>query len=213
MRARILSLDSAEHRAAQELLPWFVNGTLGAAEAETVTTHLARCDRCRKDAAEQTDLRAIAPREAIDADVDRHWAALRDRLEPASRAPTNAGTIPGFRPWQRWLWPAVAVQAVVMLSLALLWVGIPDSGERYRALGSSPASLEPNAVVVFRADATNQQMRDALQEVGASIVGGPTVTDAYLLRLTTVSPDVLDRLRARPGVVRAEALVQASPAR
>ena len=61
MKARILSLDSAEHRSAQELLPWFVNGTLAAAEAASVARHLAGCERCRKDAAEQAQLRASAP--------------------------------------------------------------------------------------------------------------------------------------------------------
>ena len=43
MKARILPLDSAEHRSAQELLPWFVNGTLDAAEASSVGRHIAGC--------------------------------------------------------------------------------------------------------------------------------------------------------------------------
>ena len=61
-------------------------------------------------------------------------------------------------------------------------------------------------MAVFRGDATSEQMRDALQAVEARIVGGPTITDAYLLRIGNPTPQVLARLRAQPGVLRVEAL-------
>jgi hypothetical protein len=67
-------------------------------------------------------------------------------------------------------------------------------------------------VAVFRSDATNQQMRDALHAAGATIVGGPTVTNAYLLRFNAaVGPQGLARLRSQPGVVSVEALQGDSP--
>lgn len=206
MRARILSIDSAEHVAAQELLPWLVNGTLGASEADSVRRHVAQCDRCQKDAAEQAELRAVALPEEIGTGVDRHWAALRDRLDAVPRVPAKVFDVLRARRWQRWLWTTVAIQAVLVLALALVLIGVPLGDESYRALGSAPPSLEPNAVAVFSSDATNQQMRQALRAAGATIVAGPTVTDGYLLRLKAVRPDVLDRLRAQPGVVSAEAL-------
>ena len=94
----------------------------------------------------------------------------------------------------------VAIQAAVMLALVLVLIGGPLREERYRALGARPAAVEPNAVAVFRSDATSQQMRDALDAAGASIVGGPTVTNAYLLRFkTNVGPEGLARL---PGATR-----------
>ena len=51
MKARVLPLDSSEHRMAQELLPSFANQTLSAAEAAAVAAHLAQCSRCQADAA------------------------------------------------------------------------------------------------------------------------------------------------------------------
>ena len=99
-----------------------------------------------------------------------------------------------------------------MLSLVLVLIGGPLRDERYRALGAPPAAVEPNAVAVFRSDATNQQMRDALHAAGASIVGGPTVTNAYLLRFNaTAAPEGLARLRAQPGVSSVEALQGDAP--
>jgi hypothetical protein len=45
-----------------------------------------------------------------------------------------------------------------------------------------------------------------LHAVEARIVGGPTITDAWLLRIGNPTPQVLARLRAQPGVLRVEAL-------
>jgi hypothetical protein len=212
VKARILSLDSAEHVAAQELLPWFVNGTLTDAQAESIAAHLAQCERCRNDVAEQAELRGVTLPERIDRDVDRHWAALRRRIEAAPRPSTPSGQGSPSRWRERWLWTTVAVQAAVLLALTLVLVAGPLRDERYHTLGAAPPAPEANAVAVFRNEATNQQMRDALHAVGARIVAGPTVTDAYLLRLNDMSPAALGRLRAQPGVVRAEPL-QGEPGR
>jgi hypothetical protein len=38
-------------------------------------------------------------------------------------------------------------------------------------------------IVIFRADASQERMRAALHSAGASIVGGPTDADAYLLHV------------------------------
>jgi hypothetical protein len=60
---------------------------------------------------------------------------------------------------------------------------------------------------MFRPDMTEQQLRRILRVNGARLAGGPTVSDAYLLR---VAPDrreaVLARLRANHDVVLAHPL-------
>jgi len=77
VNARILPLDSDAHRRAQELLPWWVNGTLDELEAAQTRDHLARCTVCQDDAAALAKLRdmpfASSPRE----DVDLGWVALK----------------------------------------------------------------------------------------------------------------------------------------
>jgi len=206
VKARILPLDSAEHRSAQDLLPWFVNGTLGAAEASSVARHLAGCERCQKDAAEQAQLRASASATQVAGDVDRDWAVLRSRIEAFPAAPTRRPEGATPRSWRRWLPLTIAIQGALMLALVLVLIGGPSREERYRALGAQPAASEANAVAVFRGDATNEQMRDALHAVEARIVGGPTITDAWLVRIGSPTPQVLARLRAQPGVLRVEAL-------
>jgi hypothetical protein len=211
VKARIVALDSDEHRTAQELLPWFVNGTLDGAEAALVAAHLARCSRCQGDAAEQARLRAIDVGAPSAGDVDRDWLALRSRLETAPTLASHrpVGTL--RRWWMQWLPMTVAVQAAVLLGIAIALTGRPVRDEPYRALGAAPAVVEANAVAVFRSDATNRQMADALRSVGARIVDGPTVTDAYMLRIADASPEAMARLRAQPAVLRAESLQGEAP--
>jgi anti-sigma factor RsiW len=206
VKARILPLDSAEHRSTQDLLPWFVNGTLGADEASAVASHLAQCERCQKDALEQARLKASVFVSPPEGDVDRDWAALRSRIEAAPASATHKPQAAPSWPWRRWLPMTVAVQAAFTVALILVLLGGSLREERYRALGERPTAFEANAVAVFRNDATNQQMRDALHAAGARIVGGPTVTDAYLLRITNATPEALSRLRMQPGVLSVEAL-------
>jgi hypothetical protein len=203
VKARVLPLDSSEHRLAQELLPWFVNGTLAAVEAAPVAAHVAQCSRCQADAAALAAVRAVP----IDVDsggsVERGWAALRGRLD-ARPTETRRGT---GRPWWKLsLQVALAAQAVVMLVLVGALIATTTRNEPYRAMGSAPAATEANALAVFRADATEQQMREALRGAGARIVGGPTISDAYLLRMADLQPETLARLRAQPGVLRVESL-------
>lgn len=210
MKARVLPLDTVEHRAAQELLPWFVNETLDTAERVQVAAHMAHCTRCQADAASQAELRAMAIDAEPGGSVERDWAVLRSRLNALPAAPNRS--VATTRPWwKHGLQVAVALQAVVMLVLAVALVGVPSRTEPYRALGVAPAAPEANALAVFRSNATEQEMREALDAAGARIVGGPTVTHAYLLRLTDLGPDVLARLRSRPGVLSVESLEGDAP--
>jgi anti-sigma factor RsiW len=201
--AHVLPLDSSEHRTAQELLPWFVNGTLAAAEAAPVAAHLVQCARCQADAAALAALRAVPIDVDSGSSVERGWAALRSRLDVL---PTETRRSRGRAGWMPSLQFALAAQAVVMLVLVGALVATTVRNEPYRVLGGPPVASEANSLAVFRTDATEQQMREALRAAGARIVGGPTISDAYLLRMADLQPETLARLRAQPGVLRVESL-------
>jgi hypothetical protein len=207
--ARIISLESDEHRAVQSLLPWFVNGTLDQTELERVQGHIGQCGRCQADVEWQRRLRASSAAGELvpDADIDRQWRALSRRLgaagneEPPRRPIPTAGWLRA-----RWLPLAVGMQAVVILAVALAWFAAPPREEAFRALGSAPTALNANVLVVFRSTATEADIRRVLRANHAQLVGGPTVTDAYLLRLSALTPDAFARLRADAAVLRVESL-------
>jgi hypothetical protein len=89
--------------------------------------------------------------------------------------------------------------------MAFALVSTMKPAEPYRALGSSMA-VDANAIIVFRADATQAETSAALRVAGARVVGGPTAADAYLLRLPEPVAPALARLRAARAVASVEAL-------
>jgi len=210
VKARVLRLDSDEHGAVQALLPWYANGTLDAAERTEVEAHLGDCARCRADLDFQRLVRTT-PVPAPRGDVEQGWLALRGRLAAAPAparpaAPPRAGwALP------RWLLPALALQAAFVAAIAAAWLVLPAPAE-YRTLGAATAAPAANALVVFRPDATEAEIRRALRVADARVVGGPTVTDAWLLRVPALGAPALARLRAEPAVARVESL-EGEPAR
>ena len=207
--ARVLQLDTDEHQAVQSLLPWYVNGTLRDEERALVQSHLAQCPRCQADAAWQEALRTALPATApaAEAEVDRQWAALSQRLAPArSQAPRwHHGLAAWLR--SRWVPLALGLQGVTMVAALTLawWVAAPRD-ELYRGLGAAPNAPAANALVVFRPTASEADIRNALRANRAQLVGGPTATDGYLLYLSPLSTEALSRLRADHAVLRVESL-------
>jgi hypothetical protein len=209
VKARVFQLDSDPHRAAQTLLPWYGNSTLDAEERIWFEAHLGECPRCQADVEFQRHLQTL-PAAVPAGAADRGWLALRARLDakpaadirPATKASGWAG---------RWLPLALGLQAVLVLVLATVWLA-PQQSAEYRTLGSTASVTTANALVVFRPEATEAAIRQALRAADARIVGGPTVTDAWLLRLPDRGAGSLARLRAEPAVARIESL-EGEPAR
>ena len=224
MNGRILRLGGDEHDIVQLLLPWYDDGSLEVAEAARVTAHLGACARCQADLAWQRRLREAAAQapssaEAVEtsADADRGWAALRGRIDADAAAARErlAKPLPAARTaspaWGGWRW-VVALQAAVIVGLAAVIVAPLPRDAAYRALGSASRASDASIVVVFRPDASELQIRQALRDSDARLVDGPTVTGAYLL---STSPsrhaDAIERLRGHRVVLRVESL-EARPA-
>src|SRR6185503_8889039 len=82
----------AVHERVQELLPWYVNGTLDEREAREVERHLFSCPGCEKEAAQCRALAAAVsapetePWSPPDAHLERMLARLRnDEVRAAAR--------------------------------------------------------------------------------------------------------------------------------
>jgi hypothetical protein len=101
----------------------------------------------------------------------------------------------------------VAALAAAQLAFVVIAGGVLLSLSRpsYHALGSAPVAQSGNVLVIFRADATVEDIRDALHASSASIVGGPTSADAYLLRVPQQQRKIaLAKLKADNQVQLAE---------
>ena len=211
----------AAHREAQDLLPWLVNGRLDDAELQRVQAHLDTCATCRADLDTLCTLQDAADLPAPGLDVDKAFARLLPQLDavaPADAAPV----IPGWRTRLaandgRWLRAAVGLQfcAIVVLGTLLvrpsgdMQVAVQD--DAYRVLGAE-AGADSIVAVTFKPDTPEHELRRIVTASGAHIVGGPTVTGAWMLGSAQAPADVAARLRTESAVTLAEPLgVQASP--
>ena len=216
-----LSDREPAHREAQDLLPWLANGRLDGAELQRVQAHLATCATCRADLDTLCTLQDVADLPPPGLDVDKAFARLLPQLDavaPADAAPV----IPGWRTRLaandgRWLRAAVGLQfcAIVVLGALLLRpfadTQMAAQDGAYRVLGAE-AGADSIVAVTFKPDTPEHELRRILATSGAHIVGGPTVTGAWMLGSAQAPADVAARLRAESAVTLAEPLgVQASP--
>jgi hypothetical protein len=207
------------HRLTQEGLPWLLSGTLGGAEGEAARAHLAACAVCQADLAQLRRLRdAMAlpdpqcePERALGRLIERIEASGQAAPDPSAAAPAAPGapllsTLRRAANDPRWLRRAALLEccAIVLLAALLAWPRAADDG--YRGLGSAPA-VGGQALIVFRPETPERELRRIVRAGGARIVGGPTVTDAYVLAFPEgEAAPLLARLRAEPAVLLAEPL-------
>jgi anti-sigma factor RsiW len=201
--AEIVTLRPSEHEAVQQLLPWQVTGTLSPDEAARVEAHIEHCAECRADLAVERELaREVA---LLPLDVDEGWQAMALRLGGAGgndnvRVPLFRRSVPAG--WAL----GGAIAATVALTLAVTSLqrpGVPD--QTFHTLGSANAGEAGQAIVLFRPDTTEQQMRTLLAAEGARVVDGPTAAGAYVLRVEGRSvTDSINSLRQSSQVVLVE---------
>jgi len=215
----------AAHREAQDLLPWLVNGRLDGAELQRVQAHLDTCATCRADLDTLYTLQDVADLPPPDLDVDKAFARLLPQLDAA--APVHAApVIPGWRTRlaandARWLRAAVGLQFCAIIVLGTLLVRpagdtqmaaqVAVQDDAYRVLGAE-AGADSIVAVTFKPDTPEHELRRIVTASGAHIVGGPTVTGAWMLGSAQAPADVAARLRTESAVTLAEPLgVQAGP--
>ncbi len=204
--AEIIRLRGSSHEQVQQLLPWYVNGTLDAGETAMVDAHLAECAECRADlAAERVLAREVA---ALPIDVEHAWSALSDRIDAAGPPRRLAESVPFLHRKVAMGWALggpLAAAAAVAFAVAMVPRASPPAATTYRALGSAPTAEPGNALVMFRPDTRDSDLRAALTKAGARLVDGPTASGAYVVR---IAPDkrgqAIQGLRAAPQIVLAE---------
>ena len=180
--AEIIRLRNNPHDEVQELLPWFVNRTLDAADVERVQAHLGECSECRLELEAERQLAAAITSNGP-ADSRPAWDRLEERLFAERSSHRQAVPLWLKRVPLGW---AIASPIAVAAAMALVFVSLPakPAGEQqYRALGTIDIAQPANLVVQFQSSSQVSDVERALQLANARLVDGPTQTGAYLLRV------------------------------
>jgi anti-sigma factor RsiW len=237
MSGLVVALGTDPHMAVQQSLPWYLTGRLDEAERGAVEAHLATCAECRAEVETERRWQSLQPAADAPGDVEAGWARMQARLDGAARQPAaparppaeatrpprsrrprlalprHGPARPGDRrpPFSRaWAVPALLSVAVAVALVVTLAPGVRQAAD-YQALAAAPEAAS-TAVVRFKPDATEAQIRHGLNASGARLVDGPTVTDAYVVRLPRERyAAALEKLRKQPGVALVEALESAAP--
>jgi anti-sigma factor RsiW len=181
--ADAIRLEEA-HEQTEALLPWYATGQLEASDRTLVETHLSSCASCQRQL--KAEHRLIEELQTLTPEIESGWARLRAQLEPARiRRPDVGGILTELRNFLSR--PAVMALATAQLAFVLvagaILLSLNRPGPAYQALGASDAPRTANVLVIFRPDATEEDIRNALRASGASLVGGPTAADAYLINV------------------------------
>jgi anti-sigma factor RsiW len=191
MTGQVLPFDTAAHKVADVLLPWFVNGTLEDDERALVEKHLGQCEHCRREFQWLQELHAAC------ASASPAVPRLRERLMARRTTQRNA-----------WTRAVIAAQLAAILILGAVVVS-DETRSSYRTLGAADSAARASAslVVVFDPATTESDMRRLLRAAGARIVDGPTQANAYLLDVAPESREqAIQALKADRRVVLVQSL-------
>lgn len=198
----VVPMEHDSHVAVQGLLPWYARGQLGDEEMREVQAHLLQCPACRAELEAEQPLQALLSLPAVApavGDVESGLARMRARL--------NAEPLKVRARVPRWMGWTLGLQGCA-IAVLLAWLILPRlevEAPAYKGLSAPGPSQQAEALIMFRADASEQRIREVLQAHGASIVGSQTESGAYRLRLPA-NAQALPALRAEPIVTLVESL-------
>lgn len=219
---------------AEALLPWAANGTLAPSDRDWLDAWLATAERSQPDVAS----RMRAEVAWLQRTADQHHAQTH-LPDPAHGLDTLLGRIAAEQPrvrmarthlFARWtdalrawtsghglqLAGACAALALALTTTLTLTLTPREGSDLIVLDGGTGVPLVPGTSllkVAFEAQASERDIREALQAADARIVDGPSALGLYVLRVPSAGRDAsLAALRARSAVVEsAEPAAAGSP--
>jgi hypothetical protein len=196
-----------------DLLPWYVNGTLNAADREWVERQLAEHPDAREELewyrTLQTQVRQDTPAVPASIGLAKVLHLIRGDRPTLAEQFTAFFAAFGMRPVLALAGvAAMAVQGGVILNLLQ---GERDQGVELRAIHTRPSAAGPLLELSFAAGAKEAEIRLLLVSVQGSLAGGPGPAGEYYIRVPAGQEAAsLARLAAQADV-RAVSLVPGLP--
>lgn len=190
--------QSSEHRSVDELLPWYVNGTLDDRERAQVERHLTTCSSCQENVRLWSNVRsAVQDHSPVPLVPEPDADALLNVVDDSERG--------WFVANRRALYPFAAA-ALLVIAVAITFVAIdrltPEAPIQFETVISETADDTVRYIVEMRFDemATNAQRQRILEVLGNAEPDTPLEADTVMLHVAADSPtglqERIDDLRA-----------------
>lgn len=214
-------MNDTDHRRADDLLPWLVNGRLQGDDLRWLNSHVEQCSRCRGELQAQRRVHvALAGESTLEFAPLASYHRLWDRIEADTSPPAAARQqrpAAGRRGWPL-LVAGLAAQSIAIVALALaLWQSrAAPPAPAYRTVTSPSPAVAAGSILVIVDDRTTQaEFRSLLGRSGLRVHDGPTAGGVYTLVRDPLraggSPDTaLQVLHAAPQVRFAERSVDST---
>lgn len=197
---------SAEHQEISDLIPWYVNGTIGALDRQKLDAHFLTCAACRGEMLEERRMyEAMSADSGIEYMPAASFKRLQARIEQGESAPDSAPRAPRSRLLHA---PESSVHRrmprryliAALIAVAILAITLVSTDNWYRLRGWGLASdyrtvttnvpRPPNEVIraVFSPTITLVELQAILDEAQLRIVSGPTEAGVYSLAANTDRP-------------------------
>jgi hypothetical protein len=192
---------------AWEAMPWVLQDSATQEQGAWLEDHLAQCESCRAEFAQQSRLRlALSLPADVPVDADVGLGRLLARLDMPDPQELRLRSRPGN--WlSRALVAAVLVQALGLGVLGVkLWSGGDDPS--YRTLSQETLPAAPGAIrVVPDAGMTLADWNALLHALRLQVVSGPNDVGAYTVApvsSASTAQHALQQLRTTRGILLAE---------
>jgi anti-sigma-K factor RskA len=204
----------------EDWLPWYVNGTLGAKERAAMDAYLAAHPEARQEVTFYARMGETMKRrmEKVPADIGlgKTLARIEQERQKSAVKPAAAETRGGWLSkllGGGWMKPALALSAAVILGQSVLLVQQRQEGTTYRGATTAPVQVDGAYLrVVFKANATEGEIRLLLASTEAWVAGGPGMSGEYFLRLSPAKVQAAEAALRASGLVSEIAPVATVPA-
>jgi predicted nucleic acid-binding protein len=208
-----------------ELLPFYVNGTLNADDRVWIEHYLREHPQAANELSWLRSVQTMTQEEVVpvSSEVGLGRAMQRIRAERTQAAPVAATSfVERVRDWlasllpQPMLKPALAgALAVIALQAVIITAMVGEREDTSLIRGVPPVgATEPPAFVKvnFRPDATEADIRMLLIDAQANIASGPGQLGDYYVRVSAWQVDAVTALLGASSIVEGVAVVDALPA-
>ena len=193
---------------AWEMMPWVLQGSATQEQGGWLENHLAQCESCRAEFAQQSRLRlALSLPADVPVNADVGLGRLLARLDTADAPELR----PRSRPpsWlSRALIAAVLVQALGIGVLGVKLWSMGGGNPAYRTLSQETLPAAPGAIrVVPDAGMTLADWSALLHALRLQVVSGPNDVGAYTVApvsSASTAQHALQQLRSTRGILLAE---------